>query len=569
MSFVFISVTSFATSEIFVFKSNPASLQEVEDILNQYPVGSQTLTPTQLENLFAARQSAHRLRLSELIMKLNKDPDFLNKFPEFKPLMKDLPKTVAAALQHDAKKASDETKNAAKILARTEGIYYRNIPKEIPSPYRERLAYLMKGAVDDINVADKLHMDSTLKSLSSDPEWRTLHDKFVSVLDYYDTYKSRQLEMNGGTSKLKPPSEWLDIVAKESGSKENNELEKKFAQFLEQKDPLRDASKFSQAEDFLKPTASGTPQGSQTARINKSFDVKAKALIPDPKIAFQVPKVGKLLMALDGLKKSAYAAVVIEGIKYVINPDEATWRSTLEGLIQTDGISNCQTITCGQFRESCEALTHAPANSSLESLAKQKDFQLCLDRFFQLPLEKQTSIRGDRGLDIFLNFVSPSVVGLSCSKNGTETKVDVETRDRENNITKQALSYSSKGLIRRYSSVQTDEAEEIVMPLQPQDQRLKHCYGPKNCDYYDMTRVASERLYFWKQQLGPWDKDPRNIPIDAFKWARNATHLVRDNSKQVLECCDRKSCKDYFDMIERNTNRHKQELAAKKTQISR
>ncbi|MBC7458573.1 MAG: hypothetical protein H7235_09860, partial [Bdellovibrionaceae bacterium] len=112
-------------------KVTDAEISRLESILKKNSVAVDQQQIQSLEELFRSRSTAHRLRLSQVYLQMVTDPKFVKEFPEFSPLVNKSKKTVTALLEHDASKGSQETAKAIRVLSLTQGIDYRNPPKEL------------------------------------------------------------------------------------------------------------------------------------------------------------------------------------------------------------------------------------------------------------------------------------------------------------------------------------------------------------------------------------------------------------------------------------------------------
>lgn len=524
------------------------------------------------EEIFYARTNSHRLRLSEIYLEMTRDPDFQKKFPEFKPLLKDSTETMKTLLAHDASKVDEKARHAVRTLAMLQGYDYRNpnpgLKPEVDAIVREKL----KDAIDDINRSDKAVMEALYKRKS--PEWVRLHKSLTDVLDFYDTYKSRQLEFAKDGRRLVPPSEWLEKLNKEKqiGAPQEKDLDlmRRFAGFVEEKDPLKDSHKFTHAPDFFSDSKQGFKEYQE-----RKFEKRAQSLLSQTKS----PGIMKRFVRVSSSVKTSALRTggvfgAVEGAfltaDYLIDPEQVSSERVLDGFVYSAEVSRCQTVGCHQFLKSCRDLLKQPESISLETLPQHSDFDRCLASFFSKPLEAQQKARFDVDLNNLLKKVSPLITGLTCEKREGEMKIGISTLGESQQEEFQTLYVDSKGLAHKLEQNLPFQSRIFFSSGKPQ--RLQNCPSLNQCRSFPFEQVRDEKLYFWKddrnqviRKLSP----SIQIPLEAFRWAKRSEPFMQYQQKSIASCCERKSCQDSLELRSRNYFKHRNQDKGISSQASR
>lgn len=545
-----LSTTVFAKStSSFAGKVTAESLQRVQSALLK--IGARDANSIKkLEIDLAASTAAHRIRLSEIFLKIKDDPEFLKQFPEYAKLAKNPSNTVERLLKHDGGKVDPEGELPMKALALLKGYDHRKPNKELPEEVDNEVRALLKEAVDDVNTLEKKY---------EMPDEQT--DSLAEVLDYYDTYKSRQKEFAEaeGGRKLVGPSEWLDspYVKKdptEAGQKKLA-LQKRFAVYLETADPIeKDRKAFTQAADVLKKVG-----GNAKADIAKYFSSRGKELIKSGKpssFALKMPRLPK--GAGKAISTVAKGAPVLTGASiiadYLIDPDEfsipQTVQDTIDGLTMTTSTSACATRICGEFIEKCGKKINAKNNYT--DVTKHEDFGQCISDFFKLPLEEQAAQRHlDPDLNNMLAPFSPNIERLTCSRGvfaGAKTEKKIQPKEITIYVSKkystepevQSLQYNQAGNI-TLSTRLPEKADQLRFDKQ-KPFALRHCRSAQDCKEYSMKEIKNKKGYFWRDEdfMGG---SPNGIPVQAFRWAKTQNALLELQSENIKNCCGSYKCR--------------------------
>lgn len=535
------SLVSFGESNLKVTDDQISKLQSV---LKTNGLVESVTSTEELETLFRTRSAAHRLRLSQVFLKITKDPQFVKQFPEFEPLVKNAKKTVTALLEHDASKGNAATAKAIRVLTLTQGLNLRNPPKNLSPTDQKLLVDTMKNAIDDLNTVDDKFMDDILKKVSPNAAWKNSHDSLTETIDYYDTYKSRQAELAKDGKALISPSRWIEQLEGEGHyteeEKKDNVLKKRFAKYLEQTDPLGDPSKFAKTEDFAHLTKAATLQSD----LERSFSAKSKSLL------FQANKMQAtktMLQFAKSAKAIPLSFAVMAGIGYVVSPETANATDTLASFTMSTSTSNCDSVGCQNFVKQCIKILKVK-EQSIDLLATNNEFSKCLNDFFNLSLEEQTKRRrDDSNLNTFLSQYAPNIDTLKCSKDGSNADIDISTGDRKWTSTK--ISFSDKSTPSQISTNDaTKESQDSLLFAKSKAQLFRHCQTNTDCKSYEINDMLNIKLGVWRDEKlprvvsGPFAQ----VAIDSFKWARKAHQMAENQADSIKNCCGDKACQNYF-----------------------
>ncbi|MBC7464514.1 MAG: hypothetical protein H7256_00855 [Bdellovibrio sp.] len=505
----------------------------------------QTGTSTQeLETLFRTRSAAHRLRLSQVFLKITKDPQFLKQFPEFEPLVKNAKKTVTALLEHDASKGNAATAKAIRVLTLTQGLNYRNPPKNLSAADQKLLVDSMKNAIDDLNTVDDKFMDDILRKVSPNAAWKNSHDSLTETIDFYDTYKSRQAELAKDGKALVSPSQWIEQLEAEGhyskDEMKGNGLKKRFAKYLEKVDPLADSANFAKTEDFAKLAKSTNFQ----ADLEKSFSAKGRSLV------FQATKMQAtktMLQFANSAKAIPISYALLAGVDYIASPETANATDTLAQFTGSTETSNCDSVGCQNFVKQCLKILKLK-EQSLNQLAMNENFPKCINDFFSLSLEDQTKRRrDDSNLNTFLTQYSPNIDTLTCSPDGMTAKIDIKTDDRKWSSTKMTFTPNSTPA----QIAMDDDVTKIKDRLRFSNsvaQGFQHCESTNGCKNYEIKDMLNIKLGIWRDDRlpriasGPFEQ----VSIKSFTWARKAHQMAENQAESIKECCGKNACQNYF-----------------------
>ncbi len=504
-----------------------ASLQELNSLLQKYNIKTSQTSAAQMEKLFRARTAAHRARLSEVFLELSKDPKLLHNFPEFSLLVQDSAATVRGLLAHDVGKSMKAVAPAVKVLSEMQGYDFRHAPVGVPADVHEKISQILKNAIGDINGADKKAMEKQYASLKKSGHWVHLHEDLTEVLDFYDTYKSRQAEIAQDGRKLISPSAWIQKLETDgvysADEKLRNKNKIRLSEYLETIDPLKEPTKFSATEDFMKSNKSNYAKS-----IDKTFQKQAKSLIA----AAQPARLPALhISRLAGLATGGALTGAITGVEYLINPESVSADSVINGFVMSSETSACDSVKCAKFVENCALQLGMKSGASPKEVLANSQFSLCLQNFFNLSLIEQSQWREDGNLDRLLGNYSPRVTALRCAGEGK--KIEIETRTSQRKDVQQ-WQFNSAGQLASISR-ETKAGEDRI--VNSTTAFLQHCTVNKGCQNFPMTEIEKTKTYFWR------DKE---IPLDSFKWAKSQRHVQLGQAAGIFQCCQSSECQKYF-----------------------
>lgn len=509
------------------------TVQELEKLLTDHKIETSKLPPDDMEKIYRARTASHRTRLSQVFMSISKDPEFVKKFPEFRELFETRKKTVDALLEHDSGKRNPRTKYAIRVLSRVQGYDWRKAPEGVSDSVHKRISEIIKQAVGDINYVDDAAMDAKYRALRQSPEWVMRHKQLTETLDFYDTFKSRQDEMankSQGGRTLSSPSEWIEKLETEGsyGSEElkNNDLKKRFARYLEVKDPLRKKSSFAQPENFIKGKSTDF-----VAEVDKKFNKMSRSLLMKAQVA-QISS--SLKKPMPRIKGGALATVMTAGAGYLISPETNRPEDVVSDLTMTFETADCATDGCAQFMNNCLKKLNLPADFSVPQLRKRPEINKCIEDFFAQPLHLQSKKREDPDLNRFLESVSPRVEGLRCEQEGQRVHLMTYGYGAHDS---QIISFGPSGEPERMTR-ETENSKDYVL-FSGNPQILQHCRGDsvKACRTYQMSLV---------QQTKDHILTALDFPRDTFRWAKRSYRQVEFQSDKIQNCCKSFACRDYF-----------------------
>lgn len=541
--FFILSLYAFCTLANEAFKVDSATVQRLETLLKENAVKTGTPNFNELEKLFRARQAAHRIRLSQIFMTLTKDPKFIKDFPEFKPLIDSPARTVKVLLEHDAGKAFDATKPAIRALSLLQGFDYRNPNKGLPEDVDKMIRKVLKDAIDDINLADKNHMSAKLQSLSSNATWTRLHINLTETLDFYDTYKSRQTELAGEGRKLVPPSTWIAKLEADGHytpeQLKESELKKRFAVALETIDPLKNPTNFAKTTEFSK--AGPVNLSSEVSWINGLFNSKGASLVSAAK------RVEYVATARAGLRRTPVILPAAIGLEYLVAPEKTISVSDLVASATfTFDTYNCDTVRCSTFVRRCAARHQLPDTLSFNQLTRNGKFILCINDFFEQPIELQTEQRGDNALNELFSQFSPGVTDLSCKKENSMLSVTVKTRPQPNQLDLQTILYNQVGEPQKM--LRDSKKEDQLFMLRSIPMLLQHCNSNVDCKNFTIDEILDQKNYFWRDRDSKFGSliNTNKNPNSSFAWAKAGQKLIERQSKKIHECCQNSKCQNYY-----------------------
>ncbi|MEZ0392143.1 MAG: hypothetical protein ACAH59_08015 [Pseudobdellovibrionaceae bacterium] len=495
------------------------TVQELEQLLRQNQIQISSSSETEKEALFRARSTAHRLRLAQIYLNLSKDPEFLKQFPQYKSLVQDSTATVNGILEHDVAKGLEKTKSAIQVLSKLQGYDQYTVPPGTSKEAHGRIKTILKAAVSDINSVDDEAMEKKYKALGKSEAWIRNHRNLTEVLDYYDTYKSRQSELAQNTRKLESPSQWLEHLEDKTPEKI------KLAKFLENKDPLKDKHLFAKAEDFLE-SKKATSEG-----IEEKFQGKSREILWSAK----GKSIGRLTVgATRRLKGGALGSAASLGLAALLTPEDVSGEEAIQGLAIALETASCDTHGCQAFMQSCARKMGLTEPFRLEQIAKSPKKEICLKEFFDLPLEQQTELRRDGNLNRFFLQHAPRVVDIKCDKN--PSSVEVETDQNKERYT-QLFYFSPKGELQRLTRKTESSLDSFNFG---ESALLQHC-PPQggNCKNLPLNGTSSLPLQWAFRQ----------IPLDSYRWLQRHQKMAEAQSDQILSCCQRQSCQSYFQKL--------------------
>lgn len=525
-------------------KTSDADITRIEALFKKIGQVESEAKRDELEKLFRARSAAHRLRLSQVFLKISKDKEFLKHFPEFAPLIHNSKKTVTALLEHDASKADAATAKAIRVLSMSQGLNYRNPPPGVSAEDKDLIVRTMKNAIDDLNTIDDDAMTNVLKKVSPNQAWTKSHDALTETIDFYDTFKSRQAELAKDGKPLVSPSEWIKKLEGEgfysSEEKKENILKKRFAKYLETTDPLANSKTFAKAEDFAHLTNSAN----FTEDLEKTFASKGNDLVRQATKMQAMQRLSRFANVAKGVPMS-YA--IMAGIDYVASPETANATDMLANFTMSTETSNCDTNECHQFIKDCKSTLKIKTIALTELIARD-DFSKCLAEFFNLPLEVQTKRRrADVNLDRLLARFSPNVDTLQCSADGLSVQTYLKNNDSTSLSTK--IIFSSKGDTNQIVGTTADQKKQNRLIFSNSEaQVFQNCSTLTSCENYEIKDMLEIKLGIWRS-----DKLPRiasgplrQVDIDSFLWARKAHQLAANQTDSIKKCCSESSCQRFF-----------------------
>lgn len=548
--FLILSLFAFCALADEAFKVDSAAVQRLEALLKENAVKTVTPDFNEMEKLFRARQAAHRIRLSQIFMTLTKDPKFIKDFPEFKPLIDSPASTVKVLLEHDAGKAFDATKPAIRALSLLQGFDYRNPNKGLPEDVDKMIRKILKDAIDDINLADKNHMSAKLQSISPNANWTRLHINLTETLDFYDTYKSRQAELAGDGRKLVPPSNWIAKLEADGHytpeQLKESELKKRFAVALETIDPLKNPTAFAKTADFSKSVPLNL--SSEVSWINGLFNNKGASLVSAAKRVEYVATAREFASLTGaGLRKAPVLLPAAIGAEYLVAPEKTiSVNDLIASATFTFETYNCDTRHCSDFARRCATKHDLPETLSFNQLARTEKFILCINDFFEQPIELQTEQRGDRVLNELFSQFSPGVIDLSCKKENSMLSVTVKTRPQPNQQDLQTILYNQVGEPQKM--LRDSKKEDQLFMLRSIPVLLQHCKSNVDCKNYTIDEILDQKNYFWKDRESSFGSliSTNKNPNSSLVWAKDGQKLIERHSKKIYECCQKPECQNYY-----------------------
>lgn len=491
-----------------------------------------------LEKTFRASTAAHRLRLSEIFIQLRNNPEFAKKFPEYKDLLENPSKTIDALLLHDAGKADPDGNLAVKALSLLQGYDHRHRNPSLPADVDELVRKVLQDAIDDVNTLEKRYVshgtafDSQLSS-------------FAEVLDYYDTFKSRQSEIAGAGRTLKSPSEWLDFLNNAKDKTKDFFSQKRLAHFIEDLDPLKNRNAFTQTADVLKHIGSNV--SGDVARYFVQSGQQLKKLRHASNLKTFISMAGK------GARKAPLLAAALTSGEYLIDPSDFSLKKSAEEIVMalttTSQTSACATTGCAEFFRQCGKKIGAHNPNSYIEVSRHQNFENCLSDFLTLPLDVQTRLRRDIDLDNFFLAYFPRVNSIQCSGMGAQMKIQLELLTQEKENESQSLQFNDDGTL----SLATRLPEKMDQ-LQFEGKLvsgLRHCQSGQSCQQYDIQRIKKEKPYFWKDENSILPKAMiSKIPVKAFLWAKSNSTFLESQGQNIKNCCDSQSCRKNLKPIE-------------------
>lgn len=526
-------------------KVTDSEVSRLESVLKKNSILQNESQSKSLEDLFRARSAAHRLRLSQVYLQMTKDPQFIKEFPEFAPLVSKSKKTVLALLEHDASKVSTETAKAIHALSLTQGINYRNPPPNLSARDQKLIVTTMKNAIDDLNTMDDKFMAEAFKKISPNAVWTQAHESLTETIDFYDTFKSRQAELAKDGKPLLSPSLWFEKLEAEGyyseEEKKSNALKKRFARFLEKKDPLKEpAAQFAKAEDFTHLSTNVN----LTKEIDQSFLSKSKILIKQASHVQTLQTMNRLLSFGKALPGSY---LLMYGVSYAVSPETTKAEDVFANFVMSSETSNCDTMNCQHFFAECAKKLKIKLTSHHKIMAK-KEFPQCLTDFFNLSLNEQAEQRKDDNLDAILTAYAPSVRNITCSADGLIAQIEVT--DEGNKIFHHKMVFSptsSPAQILRDEDI--PPVHDRLIFKDSKAQLFQHCTkNNTNCKNYDIKDMLEIKLGFWRDDRIPriFSGAMKQVPIDSFKWARKSYQLAENQSTAIKNCCKESSCQQFF-----------------------
>lgn len=225
-SFLLLALSSFASA-----KEPPSSRMSPSE-RNQY-------------NLFKAETESHILRVTAFGLALLSDPDFLNKFPEYRALAIQRDVVLDILLEHDATKIRESTQlgrlgfmsisdphSIPRQLARFRGIHIDSLPNTERESHR--------ALIDELDRIDKEHIEKTLKLYGLSPAEQQLFAKLEEAVDKSDRYlakanRSVDPEFN---KKMIPASEWILVDPYDHRDQAEKEKIIELAKYIESRKDL-------------------------------------------------------------------------------------------------------------------------------------------------------------------------------------------------------------------------------------------------------------------------------------------------------------------------------------------
>ena len=510
---------AFAAPEL---KTSEADITRLQTIYKKIGHLESEAKRIELEKLFRARSAAHRLRLSQIFLKISQDKNFLKEFPEFEPLVKNAKKTVTALLEHDASKADAATAKAIRILSMSQGLNYRNPPPGLSAEDKELIVRTMKNAIDDLNTIDDEAMANVLKKVSPNNAWKKAHDALTETIDFYDTYMARQAELAKDGKPLISPSEWIEQLEREGfyseEEKKENVLKKRFAKYLEKANPLSDATSFAKAEDFAKLANSLH----FTEDLEKAFSSKGRGLVLKAVVMDTMHTLSRLGSRFATGAPLSYS--LLAGAEYVMAPETANLTDTLAHFTMSTDTANCDSTGCLEFVKTCAALLKTNA-TSFNQLSTRDDFSKCVHQFFNLPLKVQTQRRrDDDNLDRLLDRFAPRLETLTCAPDGKSVQTQIDGEDKTSIPTNLIFSSSGANLSQIAAIDPEQKKQNRLFFSNAGAQSFQNCTTSTSCKNYEIKDLLNIKLGIWRS-----DKLPRpangplqQVDIDSFKWARKA-----------------------------------------------
>lgn len=525
------------------------SFQELNKLFETHQIKTSPIPPEDLEKTYRAQTAAHRAHLSQVFLNISKDPEFLKKVPEFEMLAKDKKATVNALLAHDVSKSDPKAQWAIKVLARVRGYDWRNPPQGISPEAHEKISKIIKSAVGDINLLDDKAMEEKLRSLNRSPAWIEKHKQLTETLDYYDTWKSRQAEMadpSTGGRKLDKPSDWIkkleDSGAYSPDELKKNELKKRFALYLEDKDPLENGKSFAKISDFAKATGPDF-----ASKIDYQFERQGKLLLLKAGTLDRLSSAGAFVKGnlKSGAKGGLAVTALMAGAQYQMSPESFDGKSFINDSFadlpfsQTAG--ECSTVKCAEFRRNCQSTLKLP-EMSLSRLLKQNGIEKCFENFLSQPLHLQSQYREDNTVDELFSNIVPRVVSLQCENSKNQIRF---TSKQHKNFDQQVLTLSDQGSPQRLTRT-SNETKDIV--LFEGNEIFQHCKD-NQCKTWELEKVKQQKLTAFVAL---------DLPRDSFRWAKHNQKIAKGQSQQLKGCCHSNQCKAYFDQREQDLQRNAQ-----------
>lgn len=484
-------------------------------------------TPAQLD-IQDRKAGAHRLRLSDAILTALSHPEFLERFPEFRPLAAQLEKVIRVVSQHDwYKNTMSKNSSVIQTLAKADaiGVDYRSLEPN------NRFRKAMEEAIKTLNGADDARWSKLLEAEFKNPAQRKLVSDLVTAADWYDVPFARGTDFGAHREgHLKRPIEhgrdWILSQQKIHGLP--NESVNRMVGI---------ADFFDVHIDYKAIAARHSPESLKKVTFEKGLSGLLNVARLRTPGAIHVAKTkmrGAVGSVLSLIPSALTAGEIINDPKSVDPKDLASdlAGSVAFGYLTSTG--DCDTPECGEWLDECRT--------------QNLDDQACMRLFFTYPLERQSSLRLNPETNKRLASASGRVDELKCEKNPEDGTLVARLQFSKpgNVVFHQILQFGKSGKV-------TKSQVRNLSELSPRHHIMSYDQSgvAGNLQYYsvDENRYKNLPAEEWTSHVTHLISFESRATNDSLESAVQAHRLVETNAAQILRCCERVACREGIDKV--------------------